>query len=190
MSLMAQLPDRVKSLRTPGLGRPVLVGIDGAGATGKSTIAGELARSCGSGAVVVHGDDFYTGTQRTDREWATLFDVDRLEAEVLRPARAGAERISYRRYDWSNSVIGDAVEVIVGDVLIVEGVYVTHPGVHGLYDLTAWVECSYEERLRRGVERDGESMRSTWTDLWMPEEDLYRQMFRPDLHADITLITD
>jgi len=41
------------------------------------------------------------------------------------------------------------------------------------WDFAIWVDAPYEIRLRRGVDRDGEQMRSQWTDIWMPEEAEY-----------------
>ncbi|MGH2791271.1 MAG: hypothetical protein ACRDJ0_09880 [Actinomycetota bacterium] len=41
------------------------------------------------------------------------------------------------------------------------------------------VETPFVLRLERGVERDGELMRSTWLDAWMPQEDAYVARDRP-----------
>jgi hypothetical protein len=50
-----------------------------------------------------------------------------------------------------------------------------------------WVECAYNLRLRRGIERDGEAMRSQWVHIWMPAEDRYVEDERPDTHAHLVV---
>ena len=55
------------------------------------------------------------------------------------------------------------------------------------WDFGIWVECPYEIRLQRGVQRDGETMRERWTDVWMPEEDAYFHSQRPDRKADVII---
>jgi cytidylate kinase len=70
-------------------------------------------------------------------------------------------------------------------VLVVEGVSSTRREIGHPWDLTIWVSAPSAVRLRRGVERDGEAMRSVWTGRWMPEEDAYLMQQRPDERADL-----
>jgi uridine kinase len=187
MSAVNQIQQALIALPPLVRTRPRLVAIDGPGAAGKSTLT---ARPTASGAgAVVHGDDFYTGNTQAGRIWATHFDVERLRSEVLEPARRGERSITYGKYDWAKGKLGDPVSLQVSGLIVVEGVYVAGPPMHDLYDVIVWVDCDRDERLRRGVARDGESMRSTWADVWMPEEDRYRDMCRPDPYAGITVNT-
>jgi len=71
--------------------------------------------------------------------------------------------------------------------VIVEGVSSMREELGAYWDLSIWVDCPYELRLQRGVERDGEPMRSQWTDVWMPEEDAYFRAQRPDRRADLII---
>ncbi|MFD9627597.1 hypothetical protein [Peribacillus muralis] len=41
------------------------------------------------------------------------------------------------------------------------------------YDFTIWVECPRDQRLERGLERDGEEARQMWEHNWMIQEDYY-----------------
>jgi uridine kinase len=49
-----------------------------------------------------------------------------------------------------------------------------------------WVDTPLEVRLRRGLERDGEAMRSQW-DRWMTAEAAYAESDRPVDRADVVL---
>src|SRR5207249_2725946 len=93
----------------------ILVGIDGPGAAGKSTLAGLLAGHL-PGAAVVHVDDFYLpAALRESRagEVGALFDLPRLARQVVLPAAAGSA-LRYQRYDWESDVLADWVEVPAG----------------------------------------------------------------------------
>jgi ABC-type uncharacterized transport system YnjBCD ATPase subunit len=77
--------------RTGDRGR-ILVGIDGPGASGKSTFSSLLARQLAD-ACVVQVDDFYLpSSERESRrgEVGALFDLPRLHEQVVSPARSGA----------------------------------------------------------------------------------------------------
>lgn len=166
----------------------VLVGIDGAGATGKSTLAALLAEQIPA-AHVVHVDDFYLPTARHgEREGAVgaLFDLQRLRAEVLRPAREG-RAIRYRRYDWPADALAEAVEIPADVPVIVEGVYCLEEAMRDAYSFSIWCHAPYELRLSRGLDRDGEDAREQWVDVWMPLEEQYAKLQHPDDRADLVL---
>lgn len=167
----------------------VLIGIDGPGASGKSTLATLLATALG-GAEVVHGDDFYRpSATRPDGDAAAggQFDLDRLLHQVVAPAAAGKE-ITYQLYDWDRDELGAWVTVPAGSPLIVEGVYTTELRLRDSYTYRIFCLADRDVRLDRGLARDGESARSQWVDEWMPAEDRYVAQQRPDLAADIVLI--
>ena len=53
------------------------------------------------------------------------------------------------------------------------------------WDLTIWVDTPRTIRLARGIQRDGEARQSQWTDVWMPEEDVYIAAQLPAERADL-----
>ncbi|WP_198654460.1 uridine kinase family protein [Nocardia aurea] len=163
-----------------------LVGIDGRGGSGKSTLARQLADGW-SGVTVIEMDDFYLPrNQRPDdtSKPGANFDRYRLISEVLEPLRAGRHG-KYQRYDWNRDELAEWHEVDPAGLVIVEGVYSTSSLLRDYFDFKAWVDASYEVRLARGVARDGEEMRSTWVDKWMPTEDVYVALEEPQRFADL-----
>lgn len=56
--------------------------------------------------------------------------------------------------------------------VIIEGCYSTRDELREYYDFTIWVDCPREQRLVRGLERDGEGAFEFWRQ-WMEEEDRY-----------------
>ena len=168
-------------------GRVLLVGIDGPGASGKSTLATGLAAA--SVLIdVVHMDDFhqpssarYSGDLKLRPNGAD-FDRARLARDVLEPLRDGREA-TYHRYDWNTDAVDTAIVSITRPIVVVEGVYALSAPLFPFYDITLWVECPREMRLARGLARDGESARSRWVDDWMLGEDQYMESERPSRRA-------
>lgn len=179
-------------------GTTVLVGIDGAGGSGKSVLAGALAvalRAGGRRASVVHFDDFFLPSSERPRGTPEAkpvggdFDWRRLRDEVLRPLRADRTARS-ARYDWSHDAFAGWLEVPPGHVVIVEGVTCTRRELRDAYDVRVWVECARDVRLARGLRRDGEGARGRWEEDWQPSEDRYAREHRPREAADFVVRGD
>lgn len=167
---------RIDRLRSRG--RTVLIAIDGWGGAGKTTLAHWLADQLS--AAVVCSDDF-------SRSGAPQWDWSRFAQQVLSPILKG-EKALYQRYDWGNDRLAEWHEIEPGGVLIAEGVSISRRELGDPWDLKVWVECPYELRLERGMERDGETMRETWVEVWMPEEQRYVSEQQPQERADFVIL--
>jgi uridine kinase len=172
-----------------------LVGVDGLGGAGKTSLATSVATELSSGGRrvdVVHFDDFYLPSSLRTREAGVEkpiggdFDWQRLRDDVLIPLREGRSA-RYSSYDWNANVLAGMREVPPGGVVLVEGVGSTRNELAALYDVRIWVECPRAVRLSRGLARDGAASRARWERDWMPAEDRYRSEHRPDLSADIVV---
>jgi uridine kinase len=152
-----------------------IVAIDGRGGSGKTELAERLSLRLGD-ATVVHVDDFA-------RPNVLGWESGRFRTQVLEPVLADRPG-RYQRHDWGLDAPAEWHDVPVGGTLIVEGISSMLEELGVYWDYAVWVECPYDLRLQRGVERDGVAMRSMWTDFWMPAEDAYVEAQRPDLRAD------
>ena len=106
-----------------------LIGIDGYGAAGKSTLA-EKIKSRITSAQIIHIDDFYKPThlRSSKKSNSTLnedFDWDRLEEQVFDKIKNGETVIRYQRYDWPSDTLAEFIEVDARLPIIVEGVFFT-----------------------------------------------------------------
>jgi uridine kinase len=169
--------DRIKQLRD-GSKETVLVAIDGAGGAGKSTLASAIADRFDNTHIVCL-DDF---SQPSRPGW----DQERFRLQVLDPLLAG-QAASYQRWDWPTNSGAEWHQIPAGCLVLVEGVSSTRTELGDCWDLTLWVETPRALRLARGVQRDGEAMRSRWTDVWMPEEDAYIAAQHPGRRADLII---
>lgn len=150
----ARVLDLARS-RPPTLGTGRLICVDGPAGSGKTTLAAAL------GAPVIHVDEMIEG-------WSGLRTVDDKLDGLLRPQASGRAG-SYRRFDWVTGEYAETVTVEPVPLLVLEGVGAGSLVVADLATVLVWVEAPYEERRRRGIERDGDAFAPYW-DQWEEEE--------------------
>ena len=173
--------ERALSRRIDGLLRDhprVIVAVDGGSAAGKTTLAARLRERYGCN--VLHMDHFFLRPeQRTAERLARPgghADVERFQAEVLRPLRAGLA-LSYRPYDCGRQALGPPITVTPRPVNIVEGVYSCHPLLWDTYDLRVFLCVDPEAQRRRILTRDGPVKARRFRDEWIPMETAYFAAF-------------
>lgn len=138
--------------------------VDGFAGSGKTTAARLLhaaATSRGLRSTVVHMDDLFQG-------WSGL---PRLRETTVPLVRSLAERgtAAYRRWDWEQDGYAEEHVVEAGDLVVLEGVGSADPAYDGHVTLRVLVTAPREERLRRGIARDGEELRDRWL-RWQDDE--------------------
>lgn len=176
---------------TPRKQSTLLIGIDGCGGSGKSTVAAKIKEKLPN-VTVVHMDDFYLPSGQLldipSKEKPVGADVDwkRVLSQVIEPISQNKEG-HYQRYDWVSDSLAEWHIVPVGEVVVIEGVYATRKELRDFYDLTIWVNTPRETRLSRGLERDGEEARDRWENDWMVSEDVYVAQHRPQEHVDVVI---
>ncbi|UOR13468.1 uridine kinase family protein [Halobacillus amylolyticus] len=164
----------------------LLVGIDGCGGAGKSTLADHIL-SIATEGIVIHMDDFYLPSHER-KEMPDIgghFDWKRVLHQVIKPLseRSPAE---YQRYDWDHDELAEWHHVSASGVVVVEGCYATRDDLRPYYDYTIWVDCPREVRLKRGLERDGQEALPFWLD-WMEQEDRYIEIQHPRDQVDFII---
>jgi uridine kinase len=146
-----------------------LIGIDGPGGAGKTTLATKLSEK------IVSTDDFVTAP------WA-WFDFERLRREVIDPLQRG-ESARYRRMDWSDGELKEWRVIEPGGTVVIEGVAALDVRLRDAYDHRIWVETPREICFARGLERDGDHALPRW-EAWSVEEQRYWAEQRPRDAAD------
>jgi phosphoribulokinase len=180
--------DRVLALIGRIERRPVIVGIDGRSGAGKSTLARALAAASPLSARVVEGDDFYLGT-------GLGFDWQRLERQVLEPARRGDATLRYQRYAWDEQRLGDWTSLTGANCLVVEGIYMFRRELRERFDLKIWVDAEEVVRLERIRARHAtyspelRDRQNASIERWLADEDQYICNHQPQAFADLTLWT-
>ncbi len=168
--------------------RYLIIGIDGFGGSGKSSFARQIAEAVNQSEVIAY-DDLYLPADRIPDVMnspvgiADAYDWQALENGVLKPFRH-SKPCEYPVLDWITQGRSTRFVSSKTRVLIVEGVSCTRPELRDSYDIRIWVTAPYEVRLQRGIERDGEAMRSQWVDFWMPAEEIYFAACQADIFTE------
>ena len=127
---------------TPRRG-PLIVGIDGRSASGKSTLTGLLAATLD--AAVIHADDVCWNEP--------LFEWEDLLRDVLLRLREGG--LDFVPPAWTRHGRAGSISVPAGAAAVfVEGVGATHRAVADLIDVRIWVQSDDDVAERRGLTRD------------------------------------
>lgn len=170
--------------------KTVIVGIDGRCGSGKTSFAQLIARifSCN----VIHTDDFYLPLGGRAEDWTEIpggnMDFTRLRLEVLKPIQA-EEVVYYRPYHCQEGVYGEALQLALSQLVIVEGSYSHHPLLAEAYDLKVFLTCSKDVQMKRLQAREG-SYFDMFEKRWIPMEENYFQHFSVEENSDLVVETD
>jgi uridine kinase len=205
--LLDQLASRIADVPCA---HPLRVAFDGVDATGKTTLAGELAACLhASGRQIIRAsiDRFHRPRQvryRHGKEsplgyYEDSFDLPALRRMLLEPLGPGGRRtISTALFDFvSDSFVEDAPFQAEPDaILLFDGVFLQRPELAGLWDLTIFIDVSFETVLARVIIRDSgliggeQAVRERYNRRYIPAQRHYLETCHPAEQADIVVIND
>lgn len=152
----------------------LIVAIDGRCASGKSTLANELANALD--ANLFHMDDFFLRPeQRTGERLAKPgenIDHERFLLEVLLPLKKRLP-FDYQPFSCSNMELSEPIHITPKAITIIEGSYACHPNLREHYDLRIFLTVSSDEQICRIRERNGEGLLKIFCETWIPLEEAY-----------------
>ena len=196
--LLAVLADRVERVRPAAV---ALVAIDGVDEAGKTTLARELSAAIekrGRAVVEVSIDAFHQpstiryrqGRESDEGYYRDSFDLDRFREFVLEPLEAGGSA-SVRRacHDLGTDarLEPDPVSVPPGAVVLVEGIFLHRPELRDAWDFSIFLRTTFEVTVARAIERDGgdgDAVRRSYQQRYVPGQQLYLREADPERHAD------
>lgn len=145
----------------PVAGDTVVIAIDGPSGSGKTTLAHGVAEALG--CPTAHMDEIFPG-------WDGLAAaVPLVTTQVLEPLARG-KRAAYRVWDWEQDSWGETKTLPPHHFLVLEGCG-SSVGEAGSYAaVRVWVDAPRDERIARGIARDGEVFRPHW-ERWAAQEE-------------------
>ena len=180
-------PDVIAGAISALEGRPALIALDGRSGSGKSRLAEDLAARLD--AVVVSGDDFYsggTGLLAIGPAERTALCIDwRRQCDVLERLRSG-QAAAFAAFDWEafdGSHVAKTIDP--APVVILEGTYSARPALRRLLDLRILVTVADDVRAARLLAREGAI--GPWERQWHEAEDWYFSRVMPPDRFDIVV---
>lgn len=182
--------------------RTVIVGIDGLGGAGKSTVSELLLarlKSDGHNVILLHIDDFiHTRAVRYNSDfaqWECYYNLqwryDYLIREVLAPVRSSGEVVrDIELYDKdTDTYFYEHIDIPEGSIVIIEGIFLQRPEIRDLFDFMIYIDIPEETRLSRVLRRDGyigneDDIREKYENRYFPAEQHYVSTCSPQLNAD------
>jgi uridine kinase len=165
--------------------RPLIVGVDGADCSGKSTLSKHLVHRLkrSSSVVLVHFDDYVNIDVRDSQDLSVdlfrdgYFDREALIRSVLKPAALQKHVRSFPTFDF----------------IIVEGLFLLEQEVRYYLDISIRLEIDEELAFSRAVARDvgiigpHEWVVKHYREQCLPAQRLYRADVRPDVEANFVV---
>lgn len=185
----------------------LIVGIDGLGGAGKSTLSGELKtmlRKVGLQTIVLHIDDFIHPKIVRYRDdiptWECYYNLqwryDYFLHDILIPMRKNhAFHGIIEIYDKEqDSYMLQTLDAEPGTILLVEGIFLQRQELQGFFDTMIYLDVPEKIRLQRVLHRDSyigdtSQIAAKYETRYFPAERHYVKMCEPAKHADF-IVTD
>jgi uridine kinase len=189
---------------------PIRVAIDGRTASGKTTLANELAdcliakgrdviRTSIDGFHRPRAERYARGRHSAEGYYYDARDLPAINALLLSPLGPGGDRW-YRTasFDLDNDqpVEQDPQFAPADAILIVDGTFLQRPELRDGWDLAVFVETSERVSEQRGIDRDtthlgaAEATRQLYANRYRPAFDLYQRLCAPASAADAVFNND
>jgi uridine kinase len=190
-------------------GHPTRVAIDGPPASGKTTLADELAgvlRDQGREVIRATIDDFLVprarryqrGEYSAEGCYFDAHDHHALSRVLLDPLGPGGDRrFQPAVYDHAaDAVLSPPVTTAAADaVLVFDGVFLLRPELIARWDLRIFMSAEPETTIHRAVIRERRvssraDIERRWRERYLPAQQLYFAAARPAEHADVIVHND
>ena len=201
-AVLSQLAVAIVSLQRS---HPLRVAIDGIDASGKTTLADQLAlviaqherpviRASIDGFHRPRSQRYQRGPDSPIGYYEDSFDYAALQLVLLNPLGPRGSR-RYRRavFDVRNDVllIPEEEAAPSNAILLFDGVFLLRPELHALWDYCIFVQVDFEVALQRAMIRDqelfgsSEAVRTRYLQRYIPGQRLYFQAVNPQKQADV-----
>lgn len=183
----------------------LIVGIDGLGGAGKSTVSEELCklfRDENYSVTVLHIDDFIhpksVRYNENYEEWECYYNLqwryDYFMNDVIMPIKNNGYFCGeIELYDKDNDKYYFSKADIPSDgIVIVEGIFLQRRELEGIFDYMIFMDVPEEVRLSRVLKRDGyigdeQQIRKKYENRYFPAEHRYTTQCSPVERADYVI---
>ncbi|MDE6626767.1 MAG: uridine kinase [Lachnospiraceae bacterium] len=181
-----------------------VIGIDGLGGAGKSTISEKICAELEDSDVhiiLLHIDDFiHVREVRYNLaypDWQCYYDLQwRYDyfIEIINKIKSGTDNhIRVELYDKDNDCYAvQCYDVIEKTVVIVEGIFLQRKELQGIFDYMVYIDIPEEIRMKRVLKRDTyigneQQIIDKYENRYFPAERKYVNEYRPNESADYVI---
>ncbi len=165
-----------------------VIAIDGCCASGKTTLATELAERFDM--QIIHMDDFFLPPKmRTAQRLAQAggnIHYERFNNEVADRLKS-SKSFEYNVFSCKLGRFADKHTVSTQKPIIIEGSYSMHPEIPDIYDLKIFLKIDSKTQLERILERNGKEALEVFKSKWIPLENRYFSEFNIAERCDIII---
>jgi len=202
--MLDQLSNRLMALEVQ---HPLRVAIDGVDASGKTTLADELAAFLikrGRPVIRASVDGFHQSRAERHRQganspegyYADSFDYDSVRKVLLEPLGPRGNRI-YRRmvfdYRTDTPSMTEEEQAPEDAILLFDGVFLLRPEINELWDYRIFVKVPFAVTIERAILRDrdqfgsDEATRARYEERYIPGQEINLKSVDPLRHAQAIL---
>lgn len=202
------LADRIVALRaTIPATRAALVGLSGIDGSGKGWVAAQLSQvlqSHGLRVANVNIDGWlnlpavrFDPTNPAEHFYQHAIRFEAMFAQLVLPLRE--HRSLHIEADFADETATafrrQAFDYDDVDVIVLEGIFLLKPAFRPHYDLSVWIDCSFETALERALARGQEGLSRDETirayrTIYFPAEELHLRRDDPGAAADVIVNND
>ena len=163
----------------------IIIGIDGVGGSGKTTLA-KIIQNELNNCVVIQMDDIFSPQLQAS-------DISRIKDQVFLPLIYGKDA-KFQIYDWKTEKLSQWQTITPKGIIIIEGVYALDEQIIEYYDIKIWIDYPPDLGFKRGVKRDingdGVDNSEKWRTIWMQLEEKYIIQQNPKSKANFVINGD
>lgn len=186
--------------------QPLLVGIDGIDASGKTTFAKQLSkqlRNIDRQIICASIDGFHNpqdiryrqGANSSEGYYLDSFDYIALLKYLLEPIKKGERKVKTKIFDLENNktIKGFEKTIEPGCILIMEGIFLFRPELIKYWDIKIFLDITFETSLGRALNREkdikklGDQIKLKYSQRYIPGQKLYFKEAKPKERADIVI---
>lgn len=167
--------------------RQICIIIDGPCASGKTTLASKLSKVLNI-EVIAMDHFFLQPHQRSSIRLAEIggnIDYERFDHEIIKQIEKQLPFV-YQPYDCHTQSLKNAISIKSPSILIIEGVYSTHPNFHYPNALKLFLNIDSQTQEQRLLQRS-HALVTRFKEEWIPKEDAYFNQFHIQQQADILI---
>jgi uridine kinase len=203
MNIIAEVSDSIMRIKKT---RPIIVAFDGVDTSGKTTLADNIYKNLKSkkqNVLRVSIDKFHNtkeirmakGDLSPEGFFEDSFNLDQILENVIFPIKKGTGYIITGVFDYRNEIEIQPNKIMIDNNLIVlfDGIFMNRDELYKYWDLSVFLDISFETVLKRAVIRDKdyfgseEEVYKRYNKRYIPGEQLYLTKCKPKERANIVI---